>query len=33
VLQPPDLRAKMAAVVAGMSVIYGGDSTARVPLR
>jgi predicted DNA-binding transcriptional regulator YafY len=28
VLEPPDLRAKMAAVVAGMSVIYGGACTA-----
>jgi predicted DNA-binding transcriptional regulator YafY len=28
VLGPPDLRAKMAAVVAGMSVIYGGACTA-----
>jgi predicted DNA-binding transcriptional regulator YafY len=33
VLQPPDLRAKIAAVVAGMSVIYGGDQAGRLPLR
>ena len=33
VLQPPDLRAKIAAVVAGMRVIYGGDPAGRVPLR
>jgi predicted DNA-binding transcriptional regulator YafY len=33
VLQPPDLRAKIAAVVAGMSVIYCGDPAGRLPLR